>query len=407
MHPIHKFLLQALVALGVFALGASSAVAAGHKHRDRPPQVETGFLNRQLVLHGQLHRFQVYVPEQWNPADHRLWPIILFLHGRGERGQEGMWQTQVGLPQAVRAHPERWPFIIVMPQCPQDAFWTDPDSLALAMETLDRESDEFHGDPERTYLTGLSMGGYGAWELIRKHPRRWAAVSIASGGVFWSYAPERWQRVNTLPAEYARALGHTAAWLFHGTEDPVVVPKQDELMFDAIKAEGGRVRLWLYQGLRHDSWTRAFNEPDLPRWLLSHRLEPPTSKQFREPQPYAERTLVPQHPPAIRLTTAQLEALTGEYAEPHSHGVITLLIQADQLLERDTYGQFLPLEAETPNILFYPNGSYYTRLTVERDSQGRVTGILYRDDRLEERWERRLNASPGQALPTHPALFHF
>ena len=120
--------------------------------------------------------------------------MILFLHGRGERGAEGMFQTQIGLPAEVRDHPERWPFIIVMPQCPFGTFWTDPAMPEMAMATLDRETAEFDGDPERTYLTGLSMGGYGAWELAPHVPHRWAAVAIASGGIFWSYAPERWEK---------------------------------------------------------------------------------------------------------------------------------------------------------------------------------------------------------------------
>jgi len=114
-----------------------------------------------------------------------------------------MWQTQIGLPQAVRDHPERWPFVMVMPQCPLPGYWTDPGMLSMAIAALDQETSEFHLDPERTYLSGLSMGGYGAWELARLYPRRWAAIAIASSGVFWSYEPERWQQLSTLPAEYA------------------------------------------------------------------------------------------------------------------------------------------------------------------------------------------------------------
>ena len=111
------------------------------------PAQETGFLNRRIELNGVSYRFQVYLPEEWRRDDHKQWPVILFLHGRGERGSEGMWQTQIGLPQAVRDHPERWPFVIVMPQCPLPNYWTDPDMLALAMAALDEETAEFHGDP--------------------------------------------------------------------------------------------------------------------------------------------------------------------------------------------------------------------------------------------------------------------
>ena len=223
--------------------------------RTEPPQ-ETGFLNRRIELHGVTYRYQVYLPEEWRRDDHRQWPIILFLHGRGERGSEGMWQTQVGLPQAVRDHPERWPFIIVMPQCPLPGYWTDPEMLEMAMDALDRQTAEFHGDPERTYITGLSMGGYGAWELARLHPQRWAAVAIAASGIFWSYAPERWQEISTLPAEYARALGRTPVWLFHGADDTLVPSRESELIFEAFKAAGGRIRLWIYEGYKRRALAR-------------------------------------------------------------------------------------------------------------------------------------------------------
>ena len=280
-------------------LALAWAIAPGaHSARPEPPQ-ETGFLNRRLELHGATYRFQVYLPEEWRRDVHKQWPIILFLHGRGERGSEGMWQTQIGLPQAVRDHPERWPFVIVMPQCPLPGYWTDPDMLSMAMAALDQEAAEFHGDPDRTYLSGLSLGGYAAWELARLYPHRWAAIAIAASGIFWSYAPERWQEASTLPAEYARALGRTPVWLFHGADDPLVPPRESELMFEAFKGSGGHIRLWLYQGLKHDCWTRAYNEPELPRWLLTHRvLAVPTPGTIApESTALAERLLIPLHPP--------------------------------------------------------------------------------------------------------------
>jgi predicted esterase len=395
-----------------FGLFCAAAPAKPPAHASEPRIAqETGFLNREIVFHGAVHRFQVYLPAQWRRDDRKLWPIILFLHGRGERGEEGMWQTQVGLPEAVRDHPERWPFVIVMPQCPQNSFWTDPDNLALAMDALDRETSEFQGDPERTYLAGLSMGSYGAWELVRLHPHRWAAVVSASGGVFWSYAPERWQKAATLPAEYAHALGHTAIWLFHGTEDTLVAPRQDELLYEAVKAQGGRVRFWLYQGLHHDCWTRAFKEPDLPRWLLSHHTEPPAGKPGSKepapkvPPPYAERTLIPLHPQGIRLAPAQFDALLGEYVEPHGHGVLTLYRQGEQLFERNQYGEVFELEAESPGTLFYPYGSSLTRILVERDREGRIVALVFRDDRRDERWER--HPAPSSGTPGILGLGHF
>src|SRR5579863_5421701 len=157
-----------MVAAGALApCAANGSASARGKHRAQQPAQETGFLNRRVDVNGITYKFQVYLPEEYRRDDGKLWPVILFLHGRGERGSEGMWQTQIGLPLEVRDHPERWPFIIVMPQCTYPNFWTDPDMLHMAMAELDQETAEFHADPARTYLTGLSMGGYGAWELAK------------------------------------------------------------------------------------------------------------------------------------------------------------------------------------------------------------------------------------------------
>ena len=263
----------------------------------------------------------------------------------------------------------------------------------MAMAELDAETAEFHGDAGRTYLTGLSMGGYGAWELARQHPNRWAAIAIAAGGIFWSYAPDRWLQASTLPGEYAHALGRTPVWLFHGAEDNVVAPRQDELMYSALKAAGGRVRLWVYQGLKHDCWTRAFREPELPRWLLMHRRE------TRESTPFAERVSIPLHPPALKLTPAQLDSFAGEYVDKRGLVVVTLFRQGEQLYQKNHYGEIAELAAETSSVLFYPNGSSITRITVERDPQGRVSGLLLRDDRHEERWERMRSPMRSHSQP--------
>jgi len=392
MPRLLRFLTICLSLACVLTPGAYGAAAA---RKDKPETAqETGFLNRKIELHGITYRFIVYLPEEWHRDDHKLWPIILALHGRGERGSEGMWQTQIGLPQAVRDHPDRWPFVIVMPQCPLENVWTDPEVLAMALATLDQETVEFHGDPEHTYLTGLSLGGYGAWELARAYPHRWAAIAIAASGIFWSYAPERWQEVATLPAEYAHPLGRTPVWLFHGADDPVVPPRESDLMFEALKISGGHVRLWIYQGIKHDCWTRAYNEPELPRWMLAHHAPPANAAStVAEPPALAERQVIPFHPPAIKLNPAALDALVGEYADKNGHPVITVFRQGDQLYEKNLQGEIAELAAESPAVFFYLNGSSTTRLTFERDSQGHATTLTLRDDRHEEHWEKRISTS--------------
>ena len=390
------FLLAASPASATALPATSMAHAPSKTHAAHPePLQETGFLNRRIDWRGASYRFQVYLPEEWRRDDHKQWPIILFLHGRGERGSEGMWQTQIGLPQAVRDHPERWPFIIVMPQCPLPSYWTDPEMMAMAMAALELETAEFHADPERTYLTGLSLGGYGAWELARANPHRWAAIAIASSGIFWSYAPERWQESATLPAEYARDLGRTPVWIFHGADDPVVPAREGELMYEALKTAGGHVRFWLYQGYRHDCWTRAYNESELPRWLLAHRAVPANASAaaLAELTPFSEKLVIPFHPPALKLAPSLLDSLAGEYHDKNGHPVITIFRQGDQLYEKNQQGEIAELAAESTSVFFYVNGSSTTRLTFERDTLGRITALVLRDDRHEERWEKRINIS--------------
>lgn len=396
MVRVLRFMPSAIcLAGGLLFASALAANARGHGAPQLPPAQETGFLNRKVEINGVTYRFQIYLPEDFRRDEKKPWPVLLFLHGRGERGSEGMFQTQIGLPLEIRDHPERWPFVVVMPQCLFGNFWTDPEMLTMAMAALDQEVAELHTDPARTYLSGLSLGGYGAWELARMYPHRWAAIAIAAGGPFWSYAPERWQQAATLPAEYARAVGHTPVWMFHGSEDNVVPPRESDLMYNALKANGGNVRLWVYQGLHHDSWARAYNEPELPKWLLAHRLG-----QAPEPPPFAERLVIPLHPNAIKLPTTALDAIAGEYRDSNGHLAATLFRQGDVLYEKDPHGEVTEVEAESPNVFFYPLGGIWTRLTVEHDPQGHVTALLYHDDRHEERWER--TRVPAQRPPIGP-----
>jgi acetyl esterase/lipase len=350
------------------------AYAASH-------QQDTGFLNRSVDLNGVLHRYVVYLPQNWNRQ--QSWPFILFLHGSGERGSEGMDETQIGLPQSIRLHPERWPFVVVMPQVPfNHHHWTDPDMMAMAMAALGAEIKEFRGDPDRVYLSGLSLGGYGTWEIAKAYPHRFAALVPVCGGVFWSYQPDRWREVSTLPAEYARVVGRTPTWIFHGSDDPVVNPRQSRLMFEALKAAGGDVRFWEYAGIKHNVWDRAYAEPDLPHWLLAQRLS-----AIPKLTAAAEQVLVPVHPVPAKVDPAIYNAYIGEY-EDQNEIVATLYRQGDRLFTKNRIGETTELLPESTTTFFYPTGGT-RRLTFERDPEGHVTGIRFRDDRHEEFWERK------------------
>ncbi len=123
-------------------------------------------------------------------------------------------------------------------------------------------------------------------------------------------------------------------------------------MFEAFKAAGGHIRLWIYQGLKHDCWTRAYDEPELPRWLLAHRVEPRQPRPAPEELPaLAERLVIPLHPPAIKLTPAVLDALAGEYRDASGRIAVTLFRQGDQLYEKNVHGEIAELAAESPGKL--------------------------------------------------------
>jgi poly(3-hydroxybutyrate) depolymerase len=367
--PARAFLFSLL-----FLMTAFAAYAA-------PRHIDTGFLNRHVLVNGTVYRYQVYLPENWN--EHGSWPVILFLHGSGERGSEGMDETQIGLPQAIRLHPERWPFIVVMPQVPfSHHHWTDPDMMQMAMAALDQDTKEFHGDPDRTYLTGLSLGGYGVYELARAYPHRFAALVVVSGGIFWSYRPERWKDSATLAPEYARAIGRTPIWIFHGSDDDVVTVKQAQIMYDALKAAGGNVRFWEFLGWQHNAWDKAYTVPDLPRWLLAHRLST-TAKLLAS----AEEVLVPLHPVPAKIDYDVYDDYVGVY-DDGATVTETVSRQGDKLFTRNRVGDLIELLPESATTFFYPTGSP-TRLTFERDANGDVKGILFHDDRHEEFWEKR------------------
>jgi predicted peptidase len=135
---------------------------------------ETGLIDRTTIIQAIHYKYQVFVPDDWTL--HRKWPVILALHGAGERGDDGLRQTNVGIGTVIRSNRSAIEAVVVMPQCRKNLWWTPPPMDDLAMPALAEATREFHGDTYRTYLTGLSVGGYGAWHLAQKHPGTFAAL---------------------------------------------------------------------------------------------------------------------------------------------------------------------------------------------------------------------------------------
>ena len=239
---------------------------------------ETGFLDRTVSVQGQTYRYQVFVPAMWDAR--KKWPVILALHGAGERGSDGLLQTDVGFAHAIREHAEGDAFIAVLPQCSKDKFWIDPSEEAQALAALEAAIKEFKGDRERIYLTGLSMGGCGTWDLAAKYPHRFAAYLVICGGI---HDPKGYPglhvglvddpKITDPYAETAQRVGTTPVWIFHGEADDTVPVEESRKMRDALQAVRGNVKYTEYPGVGHQSWDKAYAEPEVIPWLLMQHLQ--------------------------------------------------------------------------------------------------------------------------------------
>jgi len=197
--------------------------------------------------------YLLYLPRDYEADPRRKLPLILFLHGMGERGNNELELVKKhGIPKIVEQK-EDFPFIAVSPQCPKNSFWTAEIEALNAL--LDEVIAKYRVDVDRIYLTGLSMGGYGAWSLAIAYPKRFAAIAPICGGGEPSEVP---------------VLKDVPVWVFHGEKDNLVPPEESKKMVDALKACGGDVKFTLYPDADHDSWTRTYDNPELYEWFLKH-----------------------------------------------------------------------------------------------------------------------------------------
>jgi len=197
----------------------------------------------------ELH-YWLYLPV--NDSEEMKCPLVLFLHGAGERGDDLEKVKVHGPPKLVEQRSD-CPAIVVSPQCPNERIWS-PTQLSLL---LDKCMETLKVHPDRVYVTGLSMGGFGTWALCAKEPERFAAaVPICGGG----------------DVSKAARLVKLPIWVFHGAKDTVVTPDYSQKMVDAIRAAGGaRVELTVYPEAKHDSWTETYANDDVAKWLLSQK----------------------------------------------------------------------------------------------------------------------------------------
>ena len=196
--------------------------------------------------------YLLFLPESYGQEE-KHWPLMLFLHGAGERGNDLQLVKKHGPPKIAEKQKD-FPFIVVSPQCPKDQWWND--NIDVLINLLDDIVAKYDVDRDRIYLTGLSMGGYGSWALGSKYPDRFAAVAPICGGGM---------RI------MASGFKDVPVWAFHGAKDKVVPLEESEEMVAAINARGGDAKLTVYPDAGHDSWSETYDNQEFYDWLLNHR----------------------------------------------------------------------------------------------------------------------------------------
>ena len=202
---------------------------------DRPVRVQMGYL--------------LYLPEGYERHD--SWPLLLFLHGSGERGTD-LRLVKIHGPAKLIDEGKHFPFIVVSPQCPEGQWWQSVELTAL----LDEIVEKYKVDEDRVYVTGLSMGGFGTWSLAAYTPNRFAAIAPICGGgeTYWT-----------------KRFSHVPAWVFHGAKDKGVPLQRSEEMVESLKKNGGNVKLTVYPETGHNAWTETYDNPKLYEWLLEQK----------------------------------------------------------------------------------------------------------------------------------------
>lgn len=247
--------LWSIVGFGVAAQGPDTEKGKDGKTAEKPGK---GFVERVWKDEAEKeHTFQVFIPHSYDGT--QAMPLILFLHGAGERegGRKGPAEEGLG-PAIKKAGEAEFPFVVVFPRCQRGGFWraSSPDGKK-AIGMLEQVIKELKIDEKRLYLTGLSMGGYGTWDFATQYPQRWAAIAPICGGG---------------DPKAAESIKHIPCWCFHGDKDSAVPVARSREMLKALWAVGSHPNYIEYAGVGHNCWDLAYGMPELYRWFLRHRL---------------------------------------------------------------------------------------------------------------------------------------
>ena len=221
--------------------------------------------------HGEQLHYRLLLPPGYDAKGTTKYPLVLFLHGAGERGADNVKQLIHGTKEFAKpANREKYPAFVLAPQCPDGKRWVevdwtldahqqlpaDSDSIKLVLQLITSLQKEYRIDQHRQYVTGLSMGGFGTWDLVTRHPEMWAAAApVCAGG----------------DEAVAAKCAKIPIWAFHGDQDTVVKPHRSRKMIEAIKQAGGEPRYTEYPGVGHNSWAPAYADPKLLEWMFAQK----------------------------------------------------------------------------------------------------------------------------------------
>lgn len=285
-------------------------------------------------------QYLLYLPENYQADTTAKWPMVIFLHGSGESGTD-LNKVKVHGPPKLVEQGKSFPFILISPQAANG--W-QPQVLVAMIRDI---KSKLRVDPERVYLTGLSMGGFGTWELAMKYPEEFAAIAPICGG-----------------GDTAKIyrLEHMSVWNFHGAKDDAVPLSASEKMMNALKRYNKDAKFTIYPDAGHDSWTETYNNDSFFTWLLAQR-------RFR----YTEK---PQ-------AAAKLQQYTGEFLS-NEKDTLVFFVKGDSLMVNTHKGRdhVMRMKCYQGDVFFFDEGAP-AQIRFERNAQGAVNRFVYEgEDRV-------------------------
>ena len=199
--------------------------------------------------------YSIYLPDDYKLKNY---PLVLFLHGAGERGSDLSYVENHGIPKLVK-NGRKFPFIILAPQCPSQHWWSDPLPLDFLLLLVSEIVKKYQINEHHVFCTGLSMGGYGTLALSIKNPELFSAIVPVCGGV----DIKNYFELNSLK--------NLPIWLIHGDKDDVIPLSNSKNIYEVLKPVNKNIKLTVYEDIGHNSWDRAYNNSQLYEWILSFK----------------------------------------------------------------------------------------------------------------------------------------